>query len=143
MLLCLLLGCSGGGSGTCDLPNLTCGEVATTAEVTSVFGAPPVTYDENGHPNCSIKLTAGSGGVQVFCGESYASMLAGAKAGYPGAVTEPNNLGEATFEVQTADIVEVGFRTSDGTYAVLVHLITGAAEISKARALALVVDGNL
>lgn len=135
---------SSGGGGSCDTKTLTCGQAATTADLTDVFGAAPTTYDESGHPNCNIKLASGGGGIQVFCGDTYASMLGGAKSSYSSGVTETNDVGAGkTFEVQSTDVVEVGFLASGGKYSVLVNLITGAADITKARALAKKVDANL
>jgi hypothetical protein len=143
VMVLVVASCGGDSSANCDMATLKCSEAATTADLTAVFGVAPTTYDENGHPNCNIKLPSGGGGIQVFCGDQYADMVGGANAGYPGAVTEPNNVGRKTFEVLTADIVEVGFLTTNGQYSVLVNLITGAADITKARALAMTVDTNL
>jgi hypothetical protein len=131
-----------GGSGGCDTKSLTCGQAAATADLTAIFGAALTTYDESGHPNCNIGLAAGGGGIQVFCAQDYGSLLSGAKASYP-STTEPNTTGTKSFEVETADVVEVGFVTTSGKYAVLVNLVTAAADIAKARVLAQKVDQNL
>jgi hypothetical protein len=131
-----------GGGGSCDAKTLTCGQVISAAELTTILGQAP-TYDAADQPNCNIGLTgATGGGVQVFCGSDYASMLSGAKGSYP-ATTEPNTIGQRSFELNQTDLVEVGFLTTSGRYAVLVNLITTAADIGKARALAQQVDENL
>lgn len=131
-----------GGSSSCNAKTLSCGQVVLTSELATIFGETPI-YDESGHPQCIIDLTGPtSGGVQVFCGQDYPVMLAGAKQAYP-TTTEPNTTGQKSFEVNIPDLVEVGFVTTNGKYTVLVNLVTTTADIAKARTLAQKVDENL